>query len=67
MLRSIRFSFLCLKGKIFITAGRRPAAGSNTPLTLPERQDFIFLTKYCLSGREDGWMPLSPQVDDLRL
>jgi hypothetical protein len=29
----------CLKGKIFITAGRRPAEYNHT-LTLPERQDF---------------------------
>jgi hypothetical protein len=67
MLRSIRFSLFCLKGKIFITAGHRPAAGSKAPLTLPERQDFTLLATSCLSGREGGWMLPSPQVDDLRL
>jgi hypothetical protein len=47
MLRNIRFSLLCLKGKIFITAGHRPAAGSKALLN-PAFQ----------AGRVNGCFPL---------
>ncbi|MDR2119772.1 MAG: hypothetical protein LBP64_02695 [Tannerella sp.] len=53
MLRSIRFRLSCLKGKMCITAGHRPAAGSKAPAILPERQDYSErCTLSCLSGRE---------------
>ncbi|MDR2086823.1 MAG: hypothetical protein LBP72_06570 [Dysgonamonadaceae bacterium] len=53
------FPIRCLKGNIFITAGHRPAAGSKTAATLPERQDFHNRRSSTCGRKQGGWTDVS--------